>query len=58
MGKTRWMVGDGPLEGEIFALDEGCPDVDITFTLADGRVAVYGTRDNSQLTFLGIDPFA
>ena len=64
--KRRTVVQNGPLQSEIFALDEHDHVVDISFMLADGRVAVYRTSVTSDihagpsttLRFVGIDPFA
>jgi len=66
MGKSKWTVFDGPLEGSVFALDaescdEGRDSIDINFKLPDGRVAVYRTTFSYKkdiLKFVGIDPFA
>lgn len=56
MAKKKWIVKDGPLEGEVFALDEEGGQFSIT--LADNRVAVYQARVGGELHFVGIDPFA
>jgi hypothetical protein len=66
MRKTMWKVDDGPLEGELFTLDADEDGSRFSFTMPDGRVAVYRTfidddedvDDRHILIFVGIDSFA
>jgi hypothetical protein len=66
MAKRKWKVYDGPLKGEVYALDaESCDggrkSIDINFDLADGQVAVYRTQyfySEDVLRFVGIGPLA
>ena len=58
MGKSRWVAQDGPLSGEVFAVEDG--DDECFIRLDDGRAAVYKKdfRCDAVLWFVGIDPFA
>jgi hypothetical protein len=49
-------VRDGPLEGNVYALDAGDYD-EISFKMNDGSVVIYRTDCYGGLNFVGIDPF-
>jgi hypothetical protein len=60
MARELWTVRDGPLKGDVFPLEESKSGLELSFTLADGQVAVYRTGDPYYhlLVFVGMDPFA
>jgi hypothetical protein len=59
MAKEQWKVIDGPLEGELFALEMSANE-QISLKLPDGRVAVYRADlpKRARLFYVGIDPVA
>ena len=62
MARRTFTVKDGPLQGEMYAL-EGKHGQEFSFSLADGRTAIYVARvvaggPPPHLVSMGLDPFA
>jgi hypothetical protein len=68
MARKSYEVKDGPLEGQVYALDV-TDKQELHFKLDDGRTAIYrvhrwdpespsSTRDHFFLFYVGVDPFA